>query len=65
MHFQCTTLEKNDAVLLGLTVVYVGISSQVPEVVGEELPHALFIALLLVLHVSHEALWLSISVGSL
>ena len=64
MHPQRTTLEKNDAVLLGLAVVNVSVTTQVPEVVGEELPHALFIALLFILHVSHEALRFSVSVGS-
>ena len=64
MHFQSTTLEKNDAVLLGLAVVNVRITTKIPEVVGEELSHAFFVALLFVLHISHEALWLSISVGS-
>ena len=65
MHLQSTTLEKNDAVLLGLAVVNVGVTTQIPEVVGEELPHALLIALLLVLHVCHEALRFGVPVGSL
>ena len=65
MHLQSTTLEKNDAVLLGLAVVNVGVTTQIPEVVGEELSHALLIALLLVLHVCHEALRLGVPVGSL
>ena len=64
VHPQRTTLEKNDAVLLGLAFHIVS-RAQIPEVVGEELPHALLIALLLVLHIRHEALRLSIPVGSL
>ena len=64
MHLKGTTLEKNDAVLLGLAVIDVTVTTQVSEVVGEELPHALFIALLFILHVSHEALRFGVSVWS-
>ena len=72
MHPECSTLQKNDAILLALAVWVIGrVDSLIRislsgldrlEVVGEELAHALLVAAFLKVHIGHKTLGLSVSI---
>ena len=67
MHPQCSTLKKNDAVLLALGVwgrlsgcVHASLNGL--EVVSKELSHAFFVTTFLEVHISHKTLRFCVSV---
>ena len=70
MQFQSSRLQQNDAILFLFGVNRRCICSLLSsdklllEQMSEELTHALLVTLIFKVHVSHEALWLSITVGT-
>ena len=70
MQFQSSRLQQNDAILFLFRVNRRCICSLLTsdelllEEMSEELTHALLVTLIFKVHVSHEALWLSITVGT-
>ena len=66
MQFQSATLQQNDAILLALFLVGLAIRLiTLFKNVGEELAHTLLVAAVFEIHISHETLGLSVSVGTL
>ena len=70
VQFQSSRLQQNDAILFLFGVNRRCICSLLTcdklllEQMSEELTHALLVTLIFKVHVSHEALWLSITVGT-